>query len=102
MVVAQNASRLRSAAVTDKERHLIAHCIQGEKASWDEFVLEYSAPVYHTVRKTLALHHAAPNDDFIEDLHQEFFLSMLRDDFKKLRQFKGERGMESKAIPLTT
>ena len=78
--------------MTDKEKTLIASCVKGEKASWDNFVLQYSALVYHTIRKSFALHHAQFNDDVVEDLYQEFFVSILRDDFKKLRQFKGERG----------
>jgi RNA polymerase sigma factor (sigma-70 family) len=78
--------------MTEKEKTLIAGCLKGEKASWDAFVLQYSALVYHTIRKTFALHHAKLNDDVIEDLYQEFFVSILRDGFKKLRQFKGDRG----------
>jgi DNA-directed RNA polymerase specialized sigma24 family protein len=75
-----------------KEKSLLARCIRGDKASWDAFVLQYSALVYHTLRKTFGLHHAKLNDDVIEDLYQEFFVSILREDFKKLRQFKGNRG----------
>jgi RNA polymerase sigma factor (sigma-70 family) len=78
--------------LTEKEKTLIAGCVKGDKAAWDAFVLQYSALVYHTIRKTFALHHAKLNDDVIEDLYQEFFVSILRDDFKKLRQFKGDRG----------
>jgi RNA polymerase sigma factor (sigma-70 family) len=78
--------------MTEKEKSLLAGCIRGDKASWDAFVLQYSALVYHTIRKTFELHHAKLNDDVIEDLYQEFFVSILREDFKKLRQFKGDRG----------
>ncbi|MGE5302342.1 MAG: RNA polymerase sigma factor, partial [Alphaproteobacteria bacterium] len=78
--------------MTEKEKSLLAGCIRGDKASWDAFVLQYSALVYHTIRKTFGLHHAKLNDDVIEDLYQEFFVSILRDDLKKLRQFKGDRG----------
>ena len=78
--------------MTEKEKTLLAGCLKGEKAAWDAFVLQYSALVYHTIKRTFALHHAKPGDDVIEDLYQEFFLSVLRDDCKKLRQFRGERG----------
>jgi DNA-directed RNA polymerase specialized sigma24 family protein len=78
--------------VTDREKHLISGCLAGEKASWDAFVQQYSALVYHTIRKTLALHHAKANHETIEDLYQEFFLSIVRDDFKKLHQFRGSAG----------
>jgi RNA polymerase sigma factor (sigma-70 family) len=82
----------RTDPMTEKEKSLITGCVKGEKASWDVFVLQYSALVYHTIRKTFALHHVKVSDDVIEDLYQEFFLAILRDDFKKLRQFRGERG----------
>ncbi len=78
--------------MTEKEKTLLAGCIHGDKSSWDAFVQQYSALVYHTIRKTFGLHHAKLNVDVIEDLYQEFFVSILREDFKKLRQFKGDRG----------
>jgi RNA polymerase sigma factor (sigma-70 family) len=78
--------------MTEKEKTLIAGCLRSEKAAWDSFVLQYSNLVYHTIKKTLSLHHAEPHADLVEDLYQEFFLSLLRDDYKKLRQFRGTQG----------
>lgn len=78
--------------MTEKERNLLAGCLQGEKAAWDAFVLQYSSLVYHTIKRTFTLYHTEPRADLVEDLYQEFFLSLLRDDFKKLRQFRGDRG----------
>lgn len=78
--------------MTEKEKALLASCVNGEKAAWDAFVLQYSALVYHTIKKTFTLYHTEPRPDLVEDLFQEFFLSLLRDDFKKLRQFRGDRG----------
>ena len=78
--------------MTEKEKTLIAGCLRSEKAAWDSFVLQYSNLVYHTIKKTLNLHHAEPRADLVEDLYQEFFLSLLRNDYKKLRQFRGAHG----------
>jgi RNA polymerase sigma factor (sigma-70 family) len=78
--------------MTEKEQTLIAGCLRSDKAAWDSFVLQYSNLVYHTIKKTLDLHHAETRADFVEDLYQEFFLSLLRDDRKKLRQFRGAQG----------
>lgn len=47
--------------MTEKERNLLAGCIRGDKASWDEFVSQYSALIYHTIKKTFSIHHAEPN-----------------------------------------
>lgn len=78
--------------MTDKEKNLLGACLIGEKSSWDAFVLQYSGLVYHTIKKTFSHYHTEPRLDVVEDLFQEFFLSLIRDNFKKLRQFKGDRG----------
>jgi RNA polymerase sigma factor (sigma-70 family) len=78
--------------MTEKERSLLAGCLNGEKAAWDSFVLQYSNLVYHTIKKTLSLHHAEPRANLVDDLYQEFFVSLLRNECKKLRQFRGARG----------
>ena len=78
--------------MTEKEQTLIAGCLQGEKVVWDSFVLQYSSLVYHTIKKTLNLHHVETHADVVEDLYQEFFVSLLRNDCKKLRQFRGAHG----------
>jgi len=78
--------------MTEKEKTLIAGCLRSEKAAWDSFVLQYSNLVYHTIKKTLNLHHVETRADLVEDLYQEFFLSLLRDEYKKLRQFRGALG----------
>jgi RNA polymerase sigma factor (sigma-70 family) len=77
--------------MTDKEQALIQGCLRSEKASWDSFVLQYSNLVYYAIKKTLLRHHTDSRADTVEELYQEFFVSLLRDECKKLRQFKGLR-----------
>ena len=78
--------------MTEKERTLVAGCVKGEKAAWDGFVIKFSPLVYQTIKRTLTVYHAEAASDRVEDLYQEFFLSIVRDEFKKLRQFRGDRG----------
>ena len=78
--------------MTETERSLIAGCCNRDKAAWDAFVLQYSGLVYHTIKKTLTLYHTEPRSELVEDLHQEFFVSVLRDGCNKLRQFRGDNG----------
>lgn len=78
--------------MTEQEKTLIAGCVKGEKAAWDAFVQQYSNLVYHTSRTTFSLYHTEPGDEAVDDLFQEFFHSLLRDDCKKLRQFRGDKG----------
>lgn len=74
------------------ERELLLACIEGEKRAWDELVDQYSRLVYGTITQTLRLYHVQADQTVVEDLFQDFFLSLLRGQCKKLRQFKGERG----------
>jgi len=76
----------------EKEKTLIAGCLRSEKAAWDSFVRQYSNLVYYTIKKTLVRHHSDPHADVVEELYQEFFVSLLRNDCKKLRQFRGAHG----------
>lgn len=78
--------------MTEKEKNVLAGCINGEKVAWDGFVTQYSGLVYHTIKRTLTLYHSEPRSDLVEDLYQEFFVSIVRDNFVKLRQFRGDRG----------
>jgi RNA polymerase sigma-70 factor (ECF subfamily) len=78
--------------MTDQEKKLLGACLNGEKSAWDALVQQYSRLVYHSIKKTLRLYHVEPSSDIVEDLFQDFFLSLIRDDFRKLRQFRGERG----------
>lgn len=78
--------------MTENEKNLLAGCIRGDKASWDAFVRQYSNLVYHTIRKTLALHHTETSPDSADDLFQEIFLSLVQDEFLQLRRFRGDHG----------
>ncbi len=78
--------------MTDQEKKHLGACLKGDKSAWDTFVLQYSSLVYHTIKTMLSLYHTEPRPDIGEDLYQEFFLSLIRDNFVKLRQFRGERG----------
>lgn len=78
--------------MTEKEKNLITGCVKGDKGAWDEFVQQYSNLVYHTIRKTLPLHQIESRDETVEDLYQEFFISILQNNCRKLSQFRGDGG----------
>jgi len=77
--------------MTSQAKSLVGACLKGKKSAWNGFVMQYSCLVYYTIKKTLSLHHVEPSTDIVEDLFQSFFLSLMRDDFRKLRQFRGRR-----------
>ena len=78
--------------MTESEKTLIAGCLSGDKAAWDEFVQQYSNLVYHTICKTLTLHHSETRDETVGDLYQEFFLSIIHNGCRKLSRFRGDGG----------
>src|SRR5258706_7143655 len=78
--------------MTEREQTLIRGCVGGDKVSWDSFVQQYSALVYHTINKTLTLYHSDCRDHQVEDLYQDFFISILQNNCRKLTQFRGDRG----------
>ena len=78
--------------MTEAEKTLIAGCLGGDKAAWDGFVQQFSSLVYSTIYKTLTLHHSDFGEHKVEDLYQEFFISILENSCRNLRQFRGDRG----------
>lgn len=76
----------------DLERKLLGECLEGVESAWDVLVRRYSRLVYHTIKRTLSRYGNTAHADVVEDIFQEFFLSLFHDDFKKLRQFRGEKG----------
>jgi len=78
--------------MTEQEKTLLAGCLNGEKTAWDTFVRQYSDLVFHTIKRTLLLYHTGASTDLIQDLYQETFAALLKDNCKKLRQFRGDYG----------
>jgi RNA polymerase sigma factor (sigma-70 family) len=66
-------------------------CAGGDKKSWDEFVNRYSRLIYNYIHATLrikGLDNTAEN--IINDLFQEVYLSLVKDNCRKLKGFKGK------------
>jgi len=71
----------------------IQRCISRDEHSWDQFVDRYSRLIYnyiHGVLKLKGISHLNPEN--INDLFQEIFFSLVKDDFKKLRSYKARNG----------
>src|SRR3989338_7605358 len=71
---------------------LIKGCITGDKASWDYFVEQFSRLIYDSIHRTFRKYGANLNEDVINDLHGDIFLSLLDNDYRKLRSFEGRNG----------
>ena len=62
--------------------------LQGNKRAWDRFVADHAAVIYAAVRRKLA---SSSYLDEAEDVVQEVFVKLCRNDFKLLRSFDPER-----------
>lgn len=74
------------------EEELLRGCISGDKKKWDVFVQQYSNLIYHTIHSTLRVHEQPNSTDDVNDLFQEIFSALLRDNCKKLRIFDPSKG----------
>jgi RNA polymerase sigma-70 factor (ECF subfamily) len=72
------------------EREFIRRCLKRDKAAWDEFVDRYSRLIYNYIYSIFKIKGLNPTPEIVNDLFQEIFLSLIQDNFRKLRQFKGK------------
>lgn len=70
---------------------LLIKCLAGEKAAWDEFVDRYAAVIFAAVRRVLGKRGPAGGEAETEDLVQDVFLRLVKNDFHLLRSFDASR-----------
>ena len=75
----------------EEERELVQKFIAKDKQSYDLFVRKYTKLIYNSIYRTLELKGYKIEADLVEDLHQEVFYSLIKNDFAKLKTFKWER-----------
>ncbi|MBI3990532.1 MAG: sigma-70 family RNA polymerase sigma factor [Candidatus Omnitrophica bacterium] len=70
----------------------VQRCVKGDKQAWDELVEKYSSLIYNYIHSVLKIKgHNFPQDN-INDLFQEIFLCLAKDNFKKLGTFQAKNG----------
>jgi RNA polymerase sigma-70 factor (ECF subfamily) len=70
----------------------IQRCVNGDKQAWDEFLKTYSRLIYSYIYSVIKLKGSILTPENINDLFQEIFLSLIKDNYKKLRSFKARNG----------
>ncbi|MGE5197950.1 MAG: RNA polymerase sigma factor [Deltaproteobacteria bacterium] len=71
----------------------VQRCVEGDKKSWDEFITRYSRLIYNYIHSVIKLTGSVSfGPDSADDLFQEIILSLVKDDFHKLKSFKGKNG----------
>ncbi len=75
------------------ELEFVQRCVKGDKQAWDEFVARYSRLIYCYIHSILKIKGINPfSVDNINDLFQEIFVLLSKDNFKKLSMFKARNG----------
>ncbi len=70
----------------------VQKCVKGDKPSWDAFVDKYSRLIYSYIYSVLKVKGIALAEENINDLFQEIFLLLAKDNFQKLKSFKARNG----------
>lgn len=73
--------------MTDLE--FVERCVKEDMGIWEEFVSRYSRLIYGCIKRVIK---SDQNQFSPEDIFQEIFLLLRKDDFKKLKSFKAKNG----------
>jgi len=68
---------------------LLERCISGnDEPAWDQFVRRYSRLIWSSIHKTFRASAFSYQPEDVEDIYSTLFLSLVEDDFRKLRLFR--------------
>lgn len=71
----------------------VKRCANSDKLAWDEFVERYSRLIYNYIYSVFKVKGISlPGQDNVNDLFQSLLLSLVKDNFRKLKSFKGKNG----------
>ncbi len=73
------------------EIDFIRGCVNQAPGAWDEFVNKYSNLIYKYILSTIISYGLAPAAarQSADDIFQQVFLSLVKEDFRKLKTFEG-------------
>ncbi len=62
-------------------------CLRGDKRAWDAFVERYARVIHAAVARTCRAHDARLGEQDVEDIAQDVFVRLVKDDFRLLRSY---------------
>ena len=77
------------------EKELLERCLTQDKKAWETFIDQYARLISHAIVQTLHKYAFSPVNEVTPDLFHTVFLSMIEDNCKKLRQFRGKCSLSS-------
>lgn len=80
-------------ALTVLDRNLLKHCLSRTPGAWEDFVDRFIGLFVHVVNHTAHARSVMLGPADVDDLCAEVFLTLLKDDFAVLRNFRGESSL---------
>lgn len=69
----------------------VGACLSGDALAWEQFVARFTRVIYTAVRRTCDRGSARIDRGDLEDLVQEVFVKLVKNDFATLRTYRPER-----------
>ena len=74
-----------------RDYEIVERCLSGsDKDAWEEFVRTYADLIWNAIHRAFARYNFTYHREDAEDLFGAVFLSLIENDFRKLRQFRGD------------
>ena len=80
-------------ALTEIDRNLLQRCLAEEPGAWKDFVDRFIGLFVHVINHTAHARSVRLNADDIDDLCAEVFVTLLKDNFAVLRNFRGKSSL---------
>ncbi|HEX4612582.1 MAG TPA: sigma-70 family RNA polymerase sigma factor [Urbifossiella sp.] len=78
---------------TAVDRDLLKRCLAKAPGSWNDFVDRFISLIYHAIQYTSHLRSARVGPEDLEDIAAEVLLKLVADDFRVLREFRGDSSL---------
>lgn len=78
---------------TAVDRELLKRCLNKDPGSWNDFVDRFLSLIYHVIGYTSHLRSVRVGPEDVEDIAAEVLLKIVANDYKVLREFRGESSL---------
>tara|TARA_R110002095_G_scaffold194565_2_gene172889 strand:+ start:2986 stop:3573 length:588 start_codon:yes stop_codon:yes gene_type:complete len=80
-------------ALTDIDKNLLRRCLTEEPGAWKDFVDRFIGLFTHVIHHTAHARSIRVSDSDVDDLLSEVFLVLLANDYRVLRNFRGNSSL---------
>jgi len=70
----------------------VRKCVTGDELAWDEFLKRYSRLIYNYIHDCFNAKNYSFTEEHTNDIFQDIFCLLIKDDFTKLKSFKAKNG----------